>query len=459
MEVIDYFHEYKLDGILGLNPDYVIANTSKYYSSHDLRLSYKGALETKEYMVSKLLSNLSLTPDHLPFMAVFLGGYILIDEPMLKAVYKKINVDYASDFEARIRRIAEIVRNSPTNEIEEFIRHLGLEEWSKEIKESVEYYQRKARFSTSKKFFSSKRKVVIEIKGISESAPTAPIASETNETDEITRKILQDVSSLVDDGETAQTSAAGADAPTTSEAGASAATSSATTRADSKPNGNGGAIKKATSSSFVYALPGEVLKTSLNRHQRGIMDSRIYQLLTKKEIILPQVSLMHSAMVNNSILNKIRFLCPKQILEDEQYREIPSINLFYRPARQMIYAILFNLFHQKYLCSKTLGNQSKDKSQPSSSKIVPEVLISEWIWSPQNEYKKPEMVSAVQLPWAVPTIQRLWFGMAFEDKQRRMKAFLTVMRSDTPLMLNRSYVPQHMLVMACVLRCVFYKSD
>lgn len=119
----------------------------------------------------------------------------------------------------------------------------------------------------------------------------------------------------------------------------------------------------------------------------------------------------------------------------------------------MIYAILFNLFHQKYLCSKSLGNQTKDKSQQSkSSAIVPEVVVSEWVWSPQNEFKKPELVNAVQLPWAVPTIQRLWFGMAFEDKQRRMKAFLTVLRSDTPLMLNRSYVPQHMLVMACVLR-------
>lgn len=122
-------------------------------------------------------------------------------------------------------------------------------------------------------------------------------------------------------------------------------------------------------------------------------------------------------------------------MEDEQYREIPSIHLFYRPARQMIYAILFNLYHQKYLCSKSLGGnasgggasssstgQTKDKSQPSNrSPIVPEVLVSEWIWSPQNEYKKADLVAAVQLPWAVPTIQRLWFGMAFEDKQRRMK--------------------------------------
>lgn len=142
-------------------------------------------------------------------------------------------------------------------------------------------------------------------------------------------------------------------------------------------------------------------------------------------------------------------------MEDEQYRELPSIHLFYRPARQLIYAILFNLYHQKYLCSKTIGNQTKDnKTQSHRSPIVPEVLISEWIWSPQNEYKKCEQVAAIQLPWAVPTIQRLWFGMAFEDKTRRMKAFLTVMRSDTPLMLNRTYVPQHMLVLACVLRYV-----
>lgn len=134
----------------------------------------------------------------------------------------------------------------------------------------------------------------------------------------------------------------------------------------------------------------------------------------------------------------------------------------------MIYAILFNLYHQKYLCSKSLAGQTKEKEkQPpqqqqtssKSSSIVPEVLVTEWIWSPQNEYKKPDLVAAVQLPWAVPTIQRLWFGMAFEDKQRRMKAFLTVMRSDTPLMLNRTYVPQHMLVLACVLRYIITSPD
>lgn len=125
---------------------------------------------------------------------------------------------------------------------------------------------------------------MIEIQRINENVTTAPLASETNEGDEIARKILQDVSSLVDDNEMAhgESSSSAAAAPATG--------SSDTNRTVSKEtagSSSGGAIKKSTT--FVYALPGEVLKTSLNRHQRGIMDSRIYQLLTKKEIILPQV--------------------------------------------------------------------------------------------------------------------------------------------------------------------------
>lgn len=130
--------------------------------------------------------------------------------------------------------------------------------------------------------------MVIEIHRINESVTTAPLASETNEGDEIARKILQDVSSLVDDNEMAHTAG-----------GESTAIGSGETKAENKAestSGSGGgagaasgAVKKS-SATFVYALPGEVLKTSLNRHQRGIMDSRIYQLLTKKEIILPQVN-------------------------------------------------------------------------------------------------------------------------------------------------------------------------
>ncbi|KAG4071091.1 hypothetical protein HA402_013405 [Bradysia odoriphaga] len=415
MEIIEYYRDHKLDGILGVHPDYIIANTQRYFSSHDLRLSYKGSLETKEYLVSKLLTNLSLTGDHLPFVAALLGGYTLLTESMLKSIYHRVKIDYGADFEPRIKRIAEVVRNSPTNEVDEFIKHLNLTEWADEVKRTVEYYQRRGAFVQQKSFGNNRKKIggggADTFKEIETSATDGmPFASETSDNDELARKILKDVNSLMDkltvndsgDGEKKE-------AP----AGNTKNGKSTNTKAT-----------KTASNLSTYSIPIEVVKTSLNRHQRGIMDPRIYQLLTKKQLILPQ------------------------ILEDEHYRELPSIHLFYRPARQMIYAILFNMYHQKYLLSK------KDSSPVTGKNDLPDISISEWIWSPQNQYKKPDTVKATLLPWAVPTIQRLWFGTVYEDKQRRMKAFLTVMRSDSPLMLNRGYVPQHMLTMACVLRYI-----
>lgn len=315
MEVIEYFHEHKLNGILGLHPDYIIANTNRYFSSHDLRLSYKGSLETKEYLVSKVLSSLSLTPDHLPFIAVFLGGYILIDEATLKLIYHKMNVDFTTDYESRIKKLAEIVRNSPTNDLDEFIKHLNLAEWAEQIKTSVEYYQRKGKFAG--KHYVNHRKAItaaakqqqlqandktvkdtpasVVVDSIDLSVPTAPLASETSENDEFSRKLLDDVNNLVDDGDDYIDISSVNDAivitPTNSdqtqkkELTTSVATTATTATKVTKPQKNG----KSVVVPFVYTLPGEVLKTSLNRHQRGIMDPRIYQLLIKKEIFLPQV--------------------------------------------------------------------------------------------------------------------------------------------------------------------------
>lgn len=383
MEIIDYFRENKLNGVIGLHPDYIVANVSRYFSSHDLRLSYKGALETKEFTVARLLVSLKLTQDQLAILTVFLGGYILLEEKQLRDIYKKIKVEYNSDFETRIRKLAEVIQKAPTN-INEFIKVLDLTKYETELKESIEYYQRRGVFS-GKRYLGNKKKAIVVDKEPQTKA-IAPMASETKDDDEVAKKILKDATE--------------------------------TEEKDAVPP-----KKVEKSVKFVYTLPGEVTRTALQRHQRGIMDPRIYSLLARKEILLPQV------------------------LEDEQYREIPSVHIFYRPARQMIYAILFNLFHQKYMHSKSGDTQS------------PEVIINEWIWSPKNEYKTPDKVPAVQMNWAVPTVQRLWFGMAFEDKQRRMKAFLTVMRSDSPLMLNRNYVPQHLLVLACVLRYIIANPD
>ncbi|CRK95071.1 CLUMA_CG008549, isoform A [Clunio marinus] len=399
MEVIDYYNEHKLNGIIGLHPDYIVCNVSRYFSSHDMRLSYKGALETKEFIVSQVLNHIQLIPEQLAIVAVLLGGYILIDDPTMKVIYQKLDIEYNQDFEARIRQLSNLVRSLPAgSNVDAIISHLNLVEFNDVLKESIEYYQRKGIFG-GKRYLGSKKKPITEIikniDVIQDATPMVPMASETNENDEIANKILKDVNNLVNENEPPIT----------------ASTSQGQE-----------IVRKCVK--FVYSLPAEVLRTSYQRHQRGSMDPRIYILLTKKEILLPQV------------------------LEDEQYREMPSVNIFYRPARQMIYAVLFNLYHQKYMCSKTKDNLP-----------MPDVVINEWIWSPQNEYKKAEEVYAIQLPWAVPTIQRLWFGTTFDDKHRRMRAFLTVMRSDTAMMLNRNYVPQHLIVLACVLRYMVTNPD
>lgn len=42
---------------------------------------------------------------------------------------------------------------------------------------------------------------------------------------------------------------------------------------------------------------------------------------------------------------------------------------------------------------------------------------------------------------------------------RRLRAFLTCMRSDTPLMYNTDYVPQHTLIIASVLRYIMSNPE
>lgn len=150
------------------------------------------------------------------------------------------------------------------------------------------------------------------------------------------------------------------------------------------------------------------------------------------------------------------------VLEDQCHREVPNIQLFYRPVRQMVYAILFNLHHHTFLadkqreqhndkaadtsqysqlclanfarpsldfscfCTDGVGNgpstaastgsyvppqpQSANGSSGSSNALIPEIKIREWVWTAANPYRHPEIVVAVPVGWPVPTVHRLWFG-------------------------------------------------
>lgn len=81
------------------------------------------------------------------------------------------------------------------------------------------------------------------------------------------------------------------------------------------------------------------------------------------------------------------------------------------------------------------------------------VMVKEWAAYKGKSPHTPELVEALSFrEWTCPNLKKLWLGKAVEDKNRRMRAFLACMRSDTPAMLNPDNVPTPLLVLCCVLR-------
>lgn len=81
-----------------------------------------------------------------------------------------------------------------------------------------------------------------------------------------------------------------------------------------------------------------------------------------------------------------------------------------------------------------------------------EVPVKEWTIRRGTTKIQCETVAAIPVDWKTPSIERMWLGTNVDDKTRRLRAFLTCMESDTPLMLNTQYVPQQLLLLCCVLR-------
>lgn len=172
-------------------------------------------------------------------------------------------------------------------------------------------------------------------------------------------------------------------------------------------------------------VSADVLRTASLRHQKGLMSPYILHALSTQEIRLPCV------------------------MEDENNREFPPVHEIFQLLRQRVYAVIFNLHHVRYLHTK-----KKESGEIPDNTPPPDIMVKEWVYSRSNPYQYPEEVRAEALPWAVPTLQRLWFGSGVDDKRRRMRALLSCLNSDTPLILNTSYVPQHLLILACVLRYI-----
>ncbi|XP_043280498.1 constitutive coactivator of PPAR-gamma-like protein 1 homolog isoform X2 [Venturia canescens] len=472
-EVIAYCRENNFNGLIADDAEYAVFDPPRYFSSEQLKLTYKGSLDTKEYMVSELIKAIGIPADRLCIFAALLGNYILTEHDLID-FYKKLNINVGpnkTNVEQYIRAIGNFVKDLPSNELDivgqQIFGNLTNPKYFK-LRQSVQYYINGTKegflhykpLKPAKQINKSDSKQTAPVPATDppETSATIPEQDATMETSRFASETLESEQESLNAYKQATANAKVApqiviEPPGLSGHGdadnskseeehtnghavngvhnllISSSSSSSSSTVASPAHISPESVKPAEKITSIPSTVAEVMRTASERHQKGLMSPHIYQILTAGEIKLPV------------------------LLEDENHREFPSIHLIYRPVRQMVYAILFNLHHRIYLATK-----SKEKGE--SEKVeVPDVIIKEWIWSKANPYQTPALVKAEQIGWGVPTIQRLWFGTVIDDKRRRLRGFLTCMRSDTPLMLNISYVPQHLLVMACVLRYIMTFSD
>ncbi|XP_037624192.1 constitutive coactivator of PPAR-gamma-like protein 1 homolog [Sebastes umbrosus] len=174
------------------------------------------------------------------------------------------------------------------------------------------------------------------------------------------------------------------------------------------------------------AVAPEVLRVAEHRHGKGLMYPYIYHALTKGEIKLSVT------------------------IEDEANKDLPSAVQLFRPIRQYVYGVLFSLAEAR----------KKAERLAMRKNCLPEytqVLVKEWAAYKGKSPHTPELVEALPFrEWTCPNLKKLWLGKATEDKNRRMRAFLACMRSDTPAMLNPANVPTPLMVLCCVLRFMLH---
>uniref|UniRef100_A0A673AUI2 Family with sequence similarity 120A n=1 Tax=Sphaeramia orbicularis TaxID=375764 RepID=A0A673AUI2_9TELE len=170
----------------------------------------------------------------------------------------------------------------------------------------------------------------------------------------------------------------------------------------------------------------EVLRVAEHRHKKGLMYPYIYHVLSKGEIKLSVT------------------------IEDEANKDLPSAVQLFRPIRQYVYGVLFSLAEAR----------KKAERLAMRKNCLPEythVMVKEWAAYKGKSPHTPELVEALPFrEWTCPNLKKLWLGKAVEDKNRRMRAFLACMRSDTPAMLNPANIPTPLLVLCCVLRFMLH---
>uniref|UniRef100_A0A673A4I5 Family with sequence similarity 120C n=1 Tax=Sphaeramia orbicularis TaxID=375764 RepID=A0A673A4I5_9TELE len=411
-EVLSLYRDYGFAGLIAQDSEFALCNVPAYFSSHALKLSWNGKnLTTHQYLLSEAARQLGLKTQHLPCFAALLGNHILPDEDLAAFHWSLLGPEHPlASLKVRAHQLVlppcEVVIKA-VSEYVSSIKDLGnLDAIARDVfKQSQSRMEDKVeRFKKAVEYFSAASK------------PRSPNMGPSFIYDQTVLKSFS-FSHLTDkpsrwEDPTGRGGSASGDG--------------------SQGNGSGSNIPSllsmATRSHMDITTPplpqvsAEVLRVAEHRHRRGLMYPQIYHILTKGEMKMP--------------------VC----IEDECNSELPPASLLFRAARQYAYGVLFSLAETH----RRLERLALRKRAPLE---VPPVIVKEWSSGKAKSALTPELVPALCFrEWTCPNLRRLWLGRASEDRSRRTRAFLACLRSDCPALLNPAQVPQHLLLMCCVLR-------
>ncbi|XP_074645802.1 constitutive coactivator of PPAR-gamma-like protein 1 homolog [Tubulanus polymorphus] len=499
-EVIAYCRENNFHGVVAEDPEYAVFDPPRLFSAHCLKLKFTGQLETIEYVMDEVAKCLDLHPNRFCVLAALLGNFILSEEDLYEFFCSCLNKNpKAKNVELPesevIPAVVSFVRCLPDvedlDDVGQRVFRLGCTLLQKEriahFKHCVQYYMNGTKEGFLK-YFPRPRVFMAPLPTVATRQPGAyPIRPEETRREEVAEstievEVVQPPSTTYEStskettagysGVTttattmvppsivivkeeskkekvhfapkvqpiAGTSGEGAKPKLASDPHKLSSISSSSSSSDASspqrlspestwsqfPAKSLSTVIKPTekhvgeASTLPYHVPPEIMRIASERHQKGLMMPYVYQVLTQAEIKLP----VH--------------------LEDERSSELPTGAELYAKLRQHVYGVLL---------AYPRPRKPKDKADPAS-----DIIVKEWQLQKDSNKLICESVQARSLGWSTPTpptIRQLWLGQKVEDKNRRLRAFLTCMGSDyTPLMLNTTYVPQRLLIMCAVLRYI-----
>lgn len=463
-ELMGFLRQHDYDALLVEGAEYLFFDPPKYFSAESLKLTFKGSLETYEIVMNEVALHFSIESNRLPLFAALLGNFIMPQTELI-SFYNELIADVKLDEEEHLHKLMQallaFVRNLASIDdllaIGKFIFRREEDETrkldkSRKFVRSVQYYMNNTATHFEKfwkhrpPFFHAQTSQHSEQfasdsqnEEHSKTLPNVNVESLKLEMDELSLK--NDEQLLTHSPETSPSLEADPDSmkehfsPKGSPKSDHASVQNSPVL-KSEPHLDKSYEMFLDPSIQVVEVPCEVLRVSYERHRKGLMHPWIYQCLSKATI---------------------RIDC---CLEDGN-DDLPFGWFLWRPVRQRVYAVLFNLNHKLFLNDKKLDEQhacpvndqaKKNDAVCSPAEISSRICMREWVC---NQYGKPDLVHAVPLTWrGVPTVQRLWFGKQEADKQKRITAFLHCLscESAAQLLLDTKHVPQHLLLFSCVLR-------